>query len=154
MQNPIRKALLSEIEWINDRYKEVEFVPSHFENEVIAVAEVDGKKAGIGRLVRVDSENLELGGMYIFEKYRKMGLAKKIVEFLLKFASEEERVFCIPFSHLTKFYQSFGFMDAASVEVPAQIQEKYQWCKEKYPIETSLLYLVSSSSKPSCMISL
>jgi hypothetical protein len=69
----IRAASKTDIEWINHRYKEVDFVPSIFEKEVIAVAEFKGERAGLGRLVTLDEQNAELGGMYVFEPYRGKG---------------------------------------------------------------------------------
>ncbi len=66
----IRTANRSEIEWINKCYDEVEFVHSIFDKEVIAIAEFNNQNAGIGRLVRINSDNLELGGMYVFDAFR------------------------------------------------------------------------------------
>ncbi len=94
----------SEMEWVNRCYDEVDFVHSHFDNEMIAVAEVKGQKAGLGRLVVIDENHLELGGMYVFESFRGQGVAKKIVEFLLKHAKPSQVIYCIPFEHLQHFY--------------------------------------------------
>ncbi len=69
----IRAAERQEVEWINNCYDQVEFIHSHFENEIIAIAEFNGEKAGLGRLVKVDENNLELGGMYVFESFREKG---------------------------------------------------------------------------------
>ena len=66
----VRAAKKSEMEWINTKYDEVEFVHSIFDKEVIAVAEANGQKAGIGRLVTIDENNFELGGIYVFEEFR------------------------------------------------------------------------------------
>ena len=137
----IRQALSTEIEWVNQRYREVDFVPSHFDKEIIAVAEVDGERAGLGRLIRIDDKNLELGGMYVFDQFRGRGLAKEIVEFLLFYARPDERIFCIPFTSLLSFYQSFGFHSVKEEPVPKAVQEKYLWCKEKYPVGTALLVI-------------
>src|SRR5438128_1026460 len=82
----IRAAEKQEMAWINGCYDEVEFIHSHFDSEIIAVAEFDGEKAGLGRLVKVDEQNLELGGMYVFESFRNKGIAKEIVTFLLTYA--------------------------------------------------------------------
>lgn len=69
----VRAAKVAEIEWINQCYDEVEFVHSIFEKEIIAIAEIDDQKAGVGRLVNVKQGNLELGGMYVFESFRGKG---------------------------------------------------------------------------------
>ena len=58
----IRAACPDEAEWVNARYAEVRFMPSDLGREVVLIAESDGEKAGLGRLVPVD-EAFELGGM-------------------------------------------------------------------------------------------
>ena len=138
----IRAAKKADIEWINQRYEEVDFIPSIFEKEIIGVAEYEGKRAGIGRLVTIDEHNLELGGMYVFEAYRGQGIAKELVTFLLKKAHLFQTVYCIPFEHLSSFYMQYGFVSCSNLEeVPPEIVAKHAWCKEQYPHPTSLLFL-------------
>lgn len=140
----IRKAKKSEIEWINQRYDEVEFLHSNFDKEFVAIAEKDGQRAGLGRLVTIDNHNLELGGMYVFEAFRGQGIAKTIVAFLLKNAPSSQRIYCIPFEHLTAFYMQCGFIPCTHLEqVPKELLEKNRWCKQKYAQPTSLLILES-----------
>jgi predicted GNAT family N-acyltransferase len=141
----VRQALKPEIDWINQCYDEVEFVHSSFDNEVIAVAEVEGKKAGIGRLVQVNSTSQELGGMYVFEDFRGIGIAGQIVKFLLERSSPLQTIYCIPFAHLSDFYQKSGFEICTNFEqVPAEILRKHLWCKEKYTHPVSLLHRIPS----------
>lgn len=136
----IRRAYESEIGWVNDCYNDVEFMHSSFDTEIIAIAEFSGQKAGLGRLVSLDPSNFELGGMYVFEYFRGQGIARKIVEFLLKFSLAHQNIYCIPFEHLVPFYCEFGFVQCINEEqVPHEISKKYLWCKEKYPNPTALL---------------
>ncbi|HEX2580269.1 MAG TPA: GNAT family N-acetyltransferase [Rhabdochlamydiaceae bacterium] len=136
----IRIALKPEIGWINHCYDQVEFVHSNFEHETIAVAEFQGQKAGLGRLVRIDETNLELGGMFVFEEFRGKGIAREIVQFLLSHAKPAQTVYCIPFQHLVPFYEQMGFTPCSTLEsIPSKILEKYQWCQEKYAHPTALL---------------
>lgn len=138
----VRSAKQKEIEWVNTCYDEVEFVHSIFDNEIIAIAEVDGVRAGIGRLVTIDSDHLELGGMYVFQSFRNQGVARAIIEFLLENKPPGGVVYCISFEHLVPFYQGFGFAPCADFKkVPKEILDKYHWCKEKYSHPTSLLIL-------------
>jgi GNAT superfamily N-acetyltransferase len=140
MMFKIRSAEKSEIEWVNQCYDEVEFVHSHFDNEIIAVAEYGGQKAGLGRLVTVDDKHLELGGMYVFESFRGKGVAKEIVQFLLGAVKSHQTVYCIPFEHLIPFYKQCGFTTCSCLDlVPQELLKKYLWCKEKYAHPTSLL---------------
>lgn len=140
----IRLADSSEIGWINKCYDEVEFVHSVFEKEIIAIAEWDGQKIGLGRLVTLDDYNLELGGTYVFESYRGKGVAKELVTFLLTQAPSSKIIYCIPFDHLLHFYQQCGFAPCPNLEqIPNGLLKKYQWCKEKYAHSTSLLRYIS-----------
>lgn len=50
MNAKIRKALKTELDWINEKYDEVQFVHSIFETEIIAIAEIDENRIGLGRL--------------------------------------------------------------------------------------------------------
>ena len=138
----IRAAQKTDIEWINQRYAEVDFVPSIFQNEIIGIAEYEGEIAGIGRLVTIDNHNAELGGMYVFESFRGKGVARELVKFLLKHAHLFQTVYCVPFEHLNSFYMEFGFAICTNLEkTPREVVTKYQWCKSHYPQQTSLLFL-------------
>lgn len=138
----IRAAEKQEISWINDCYDQVQFMHSHFDSEIIAIAEFNGEKAGLGRLVEVDEKNFELGGMYVFESFRGKGIAKEIVNFLLTYVKPSQNVYCIPFEHLFQFYKQCGFGNCLNLEsIPQIILDKYRWCQEKYTHPTALLVL-------------
>lgn len=138
----VRIAKKTEIQWINHCYDEVDFIHSNFDKEIIAIGEIDGSRAGIGRLVKIDSDNFELGGMYVFESFRNCGVASAVVDFLLKNAPLSKTIYCIPFEHLLSFYKGFGFAARTNLDlVPKEVLEKYQLCKEKYSQATSLLIL-------------
>lgn len=144
MMIQIRAAKKSELEWVNQRYDEVEFVHSNWDKELIAIAEFNDQKAGLGRLVKLDSNNLELGGMYVFESFRGHGIAREIVEFLLQRVLPAQTVYCIPFEHLVSFYKQFGFIECTQLQqVPKELLKKHQWCQEKYTHPTALLILKS-----------
>lgn len=142
----LRLAEKSEIDWVNQCYDQVEFVHSNYDNELIAIAEFDGEKVGLGRLVILDEKHLELGGMYVFESYRGKGVAMQIVKFLLDLVKSEQTVYCIPFEHLLPFYKQYGFSDCSNLALaPKELVEKFLWCKEKYTHPTVLLVLEKAS---------
>ncbi|PKA84519.1 hypothetical protein ATE92_2714 [Ulvibacter sp. MAR_2010_11] len=141
----IRKAKKSEIDWINERYKEINFVGSTFENEFIAIAECDATPSGLGRLVLIDDDNLELGGMYVFDAYRGLHISEEIIKFLLlKNTLRQETIWCLPFQHLKHIYERFGFKEYKGIQatIPLQIRNKYSWCAINYPTGVSLLYKI------------
>lgn len=138
----IRKAFREEIEWINSRYDEIKFKQSNFDQELIAIAQIDGQKAGIGRLITLSDREAELGGIYVFTDYRGRGVAGIIVEFLLQHSEQFKTLFCIAFAHLQNFYGKYGFVLANGYQnIPNEVVEKYQWCKLTYESEPVLLML-------------
>ena len=136
----IRKALLKDLPWVNEQYDKVQFKHSVYEREFIAIAEVEGAPAGIGRLVSIDEGNLELGGMYVQDEYRGLGVAKGIVLYLLQQA-KNKTVYCLPFAHLENFYSACGFAPVHDIaHVPEEVVQKWEWCQNMYPQPTLLLY--------------
>ncbi len=137
----IRDAEEHEIGWVNARYDEIGFKHADYAEGIILIAEIDGKKAGLGRLQLVDSESYELGGMYVFRNYRKAGVARVMVEALLARAKDCPRIFCLPFAHLSQFYRSFGFETITdNVAVPEAVSSKLSWCNDTYPDCTLILF--------------
>lgn len=145
----VRKIRFDELAWVNSKYTEIQFKHSDFENEIIAVAEMNSEKAGLGRLVSLSSTQFELGGMCVFEQFRKHGLAKMIVKFLLEHTQSEQTIFCLPFAHLKSFYEKFGFQDCSlrnNIKIPDSVRIKHDWCNKTYDGDT--LLLVKSNSSP------
>jgi hypothetical protein len=124
----LRIAHADELQWINERYAEVGFVPSHA-GELVIVAEIDGERAGIGRLVDVDESACELGGMLVFERFRGLGVSRAIIDALLTHANGRT-AYCIPFAELESLYAGAGF--ARTEEAPEKVLEKYRWCQGAY----------------------
>jgi len=141
MNPTVRKAGTDEMHWVNERYKEVGFTGSDHGREVIAIAEVDGERAGLGRLIKVDDSTLELGGMYVLEEFRGKNLAHQIVSFLLEHWDGNKKVFCLPFAHLSNFYAGFGFRPCVESDaVPESVSKKHQWCNSQ--LGPTLLYIL------------
>ena len=138
----VKQAEKNEIEWINSKYAEVDFVKSDFENEFIVIAKADNQNAGIGRLVVIDEKNIELGGIYVFSEFRGNGVAEKIVHYLCaNNPFKNSVIWCLPFDNLMEFYSRFGFKEQLKNNVPNEIIEKHKWCNsnEKYGKEVLLL---------------
>ena len=136
----IRKALPTELDWVNVQYQQINFQLSDYQNELIAIAEVNGEKAGVGRLVTIDERALELGGMYVLENFRKYGVARTIVSFLLA-QVKDKTLYCLPFEHLQNFYVSCGFKPVTGLsKVPDKVLQKWEWCNQTYSGKTLLLY--------------
>ena len=131
-----------EIEWVNEEYKKINFKISNLETDQIAIATYKGEYAGIGRLCQIEDTVFELGGMYVISNCRGLGIARKIVKFLLESKITGATVYCLPFAHLQVFYESEGFQEVskeAIAQVPEEILGKHRWCNETYPHEVLLL---------------
>src|SRR5262245_54122533 len=138
----VRQANLQEISWINERYDEVSFIHSDLARDFVAIAELDGVRAGLGRVVRIDSSTAELGGMYVLTEFRGRGIADAIVRFLLDQSRTCSTIYCIPFAHISGFYQRFGFVLCHEPSsVPEEVRSKHAWCNGYYPHPTLLLVL-------------
>jgi len=138
----VRKAEPHEIDWVNLKYDEVKYRHSNYENDFIAIAEFDGEKAGMGRLQKINENCAELGGMYVFEEFRRKGIAGELVRCLLDNSKQYHRVFCLPFEYVSDFYRQFGFVDASDdITPPEYVTEKHRWCNEFYSGNTLLFYL-------------
>ncbi|HBI40812.1 MAG TPA: hypothetical protein DDY16_07700 [Tenacibaculum sp.] len=61
----VRQIKEDEVTWLNACYEKIGFNKSEFSNEFIVVAEFNNQKCGLGRLVKLDEENWELGGIFV-----------------------------------------------------------------------------------------
>jgi len=134
----------AEIDWVNEQYQKVDFKLSRFNTDRIAITICNGERVGLARLCYVEDSVFELGGMYVQPSYRRLGIAKQLVRFLLNHRVLKDRVYCLPFVHLRNFYLHEGFKEVSEKElskVPINVLEKYRWCNETYPYEVLLLQL-------------
>lgn len=124
-----------ELDWINEQYKEIEFLPSLPRKDRVALASIGSKWAGMGRLVPLEKGAYELGGIYVLPSFRGEGVARMIVEFLVHQSNGD--LYCLPFSHLAEFYCSFGFQRVDTA--PTEVIEKHRWCNETYSEDVWIL---------------
>ena len=129
----LRLATSDDATWINERYASVHFQPSDLSRDLVVIAELDAIPVGLGRLVPAGPDACELGGILVFEEYRRRGIARSIVEELLRHAGERE-VYCIPFAELEPIYAAAGFVTREAVgELPEYIRQKLDWCEREIP---------------------
>ncbi|ONN58778.1 GCN5 family acetyltransferase [Acinetobacter genomosp. 33YU] len=138
MEISLRLANAADLKAINERYAEVDFVPSH-EDELIVLASIGNKIVGQGRVVSIDSNSCELGGIYVFPDNERLGIARKVVDFLIK-NSDFPVLYCLPFAELEGFYSSMGFaLVKDMVQVPQAVIKKHEWCNSNYDKPVLLL---------------
>ncbi|MFL5783565.1 MAG: GNAT family N-acetyltransferase [Bacteriovoracaceae bacterium] len=133
----IRVLGREDLSWANERYAEIKFKEST-EKDVLVKASIGGRVAGLGRLVPVDENNAELGGIYVFPEFRGKKIAEEIVRALIEMNTFPV-LWCIPFEPLENFYRKFGFTHITNEIVPEEISDKVTWCEGRYPDKAILL---------------
>ncbi|WP_433772357.1 GNAT family N-acetyltransferase [Bacillus wiedmannii] len=132
----IQLATSKDLDWINKQYESIGFVPSDLKRDKVAIITYKGEYAGVGRLVQIDGETMEMGGIFIAPKFRGVQLAGELVSFLVQTAKEShiQNVFCLPFEELKNFYKKYGFteIDTTQKVVHPIILKKYNWCLKIY----------------------
>ena len=123
----LRTATPEDAGWVDEQYERAGFIPSDLSIDTVVIAEWEGVRAGLGRLVRVDTHAFELGGMFIVEDHRGRGIARALVEELLRRAGDAE-VYCVPYADLESFYARCGFRPLREAVVPRKVHEKLDWC--------------------------
>lgn len=148
----VERADKSDIDWINAKYAEVGFVKSDYENEYIVIARIEGENAGIGRLVKINDNNVELGGIYVLSNHRGLGVAENIVRSLCNNNpfDESNSVWCLPFENLLNFYSKFGFKSSFQIDPPSEVAKKMEWCNSENRYEKEVLLLCKKNEKPKC----
>jgi GNAT superfamily N-acetyltransferase len=125
----IRDLRDDERAWADAQYRAIQFAVAPAP-AVALVAERDGARVGLGRLVALSADVLELGGIWTDDAARGSGIARTMVTTLLIRATQlgsPGPLWCIPFAHLGAFYRSFGFTDRAA-PWPAAIAAKVAEC--------------------------
>jgi GNAT superfamily N-acetyltransferase len=127
----IRRLEPTELAWANERYAEIDFLPSPA-TDFIAVVHSGGTPAALGRVTQVTVTSGELGGMYVFPGFRGLGIARRLVNYLVQ-QSGLETLFCMPFERLRDFYMSAGFeLQPIDTTVPQEVLSKHAWCNSHY----------------------
>ena len=128
----IHMATSNDLEWINNQYDSIGFVRSDLKRDKVAIITYNNAYAGVGRLVQIDEDTLEMGGIYILPQFRGLQLAGELVSFLVETAKnlQVSNVYCLPFEELENFYKKYGYteVDTTKEVVHPIILEKYNWC--------------------------
>jgi predicted GNAT family N-acyltransferase len=126
MSLSVRDATADECAFADARYREIQFSPTQPSHRQL-VAELEGVLVGLGRLVPIAPGVVELSGIWTSDAVRGRGVARAMVTELMVRAADDPEVWCVPFSHLVKFYESFGFA-AVPRPWPAPITAKVEAC--------------------------
>ena len=134
----IRNLGPGELAWANERYAEIDFLPSPA-SDFIAVVHCGATPAALGRVTQLTATSGELGGMYVFPGYRGLGIATRLVDYLVRECGLET-LFCLPFEHLRGLYVRAGFeLQAIDATVPEKVLSKHAWCNSHYSEKVLLM---------------
>ncbi|MDA1638534.1 GNAT family N-acetyltransferase [Bacillus cereus group sp. TH177-1LC] len=132
----IQMATSHDLEWINNQYDSIGFVRSDLKRDKVAIITYNNEYASVGRLVQIDEDTLEMGGIFILPQFRGLQLAGELVSFLVVTAKklQVKNVYCLPFEELENFYKKYGFteVDAIKEVIHPIILKKYNWCLDTY----------------------
>ena len=132
----IQLATSNDLKWINSQYDSIGFVRSDLKRDKVAIITYNNEYAGVGRLVQIDEDTLEMGGIFILPQFRGLQLAGELVSFLVETAkkSQIQNVYCLHFEELENFYKKYGYteVDTTTEAVHPIILKKYNWCLENY----------------------
>ncbi|CAM4270025.1 acetyltransferase [Bacillus manliponensis] len=139
----IKLATKANLNWVNGQYQKIGFIPSELENETVAIVMYNEQYAGVGRIVYLNEQEAELGGIYILDKFRGLSLAYELVDYLVTEADKSnlQALYCLPFEKLKSFYSKFDFKEVEyeSENLNRDILKKYRWCNETYDENVLLL---------------
>ena len=129
-------ATSNDLEWINNQYDSIGLVRIDLKRDKVAIITYNNEYAGVGRLVQIDKDTLEMGGIYILPQYRGIQLAGELVSFLVATAKKLQvpNVYRLPFEELENFYKKYGFteVDTTKEVIHPIILKKYNWCLDTY----------------------
>ena len=138
----LREPFRADAAWIQEQYADIGFLPSDLARETIVIAEIEGQRAGMGRLVPAGEGVFELGGILVLDAFRGRGVARAIVDELIRRAGAAE-VYCIPFADLGALYAAAGFRRIDAEGVPEKVREKLAWCERNIDRAVMLMKLTT-----------
>lgn len=145
----IKLANENDLEWLNAQYQKINFVPSSLENEIIAIVTYNDEFAGVGRIVYLNDDDVEIGGIYILDEFRGLSLANELVGYLVDIAKQKnlKAVYCLPFEELRNFYAKFDLHEFEYIDnqVNTKVLEKFKWCLDNYEKQVLLLKLIDNN---------
>lgn len=86
----IQLATSNDLKWINSQYDSIGFVRSDLKRDKVAIITYNNEYAGVGRLVQIDEDTLEMGGIFILPQFRGLQLAGELVSFLVETAKNHK----------------------------------------------------------------
>jgi predicted N-acetyltransferase YhbS len=118
----VRIADKSEHASLNEQYVAWGYRGGVDRENALFVAVLDGRAVGLVRRAREDQLTL-LRGMYVDPAHHREGIGSALLD---RFVRELEgaECYCVPFTHLTGFYERAGFAVVSDADAPATLAER------------------------------
>jgi N-acetylglutamate synthase-like GNAT family acetyltransferase len=122
----IRKATENDASAIEQLYAEMGYRGGWSLHDEMLLVEIGDQPLGVVRLVN-ESGITVLRGMYVRYENQHQGIGTELLNAVADLIEKKE-AYCIPFSHLAKFYGQIGFREINDQHAPEFLVER----KEKY----------------------
>ena len=122
----LRKALGSDMDTINKIALKYDLDSNDTKADQFIVAEENNEIIGFGRLLP-HAGCLELGTIGVVEEYREKGIAKTIIDALLKAAKTTGRKKIYLTTLIPSYFEKFGFKKLDEAPPDCMIRKK-EWC--------------------------
>lgn len=119
----IRQAKLHDMEHIKTLYRQCGYGGGLNEEDLIMIAQLEGKIVGAVRLCP-DTDFFVLRGMQVLASLQRQGIGTQLLEACTE-QIMDRACYCIPWKHLRLFYQQAGFQEVSPVEVPTLLRERF-----------------------------
>ncbi len=124
----ITKARKNDFKKILSFYNECGYVGDTKKHNIILMAQKENIIVGVVRLC-TEYNKLVLRGMFISDKYQKIGIGTQLLHATLKVIKNKD-CYALPYTHLEKFYKQVGFEKIIPVNAPGFLQKRLQQYKD------------------------
>jgi GNAT superfamily N-acetyltransferase len=87
------------------------------------LAEAANELVGVVR-VAPEHDTLVLRGMRIAEQWQRRGIGTRLLTAVGSWLDEGRKCYCVPYSHLVRFYGQIGFVEIATAAAPAFLSSR------------------------------
>lgn len=118
----IERATESELAPVGAFYESVGYAGGVLPSDTVLVVRERGEIVGAVRLCE-ERECLLLRGMYIDPSRRRSGVGRSLL-LATESAMGDRECWCVPFTHLRRFYGLVGFEEVAAADAPSFLVER------------------------------
>lgn len=119
----VRTANNEDLPRVNEFYSLTRYKFRPSVDDVVFIAETDGKIVGATRVV-TENGDLVLRGMQVHVDYQNHGIGRRLLQAAKDELDRAKESYCLPYRHLELFYTSAGFKRIPSAIAPKFLRER------------------------------